>query len=119
MYFTGIGTGEYHSLRRSYNETVKGSIEKNLVTVSAASSHGLTNNDRVFISVNAGIVTTVPIKYNAANRKLIARELDFVAAGVNTSGAVGNQNTITIAKHEMTTGQRVVHTNYGCRRIDS
>jgi len=37
MYFTGIGTGKYHSLRRSYNETVKGSIEKNLVTVSARS----------------------------------------------------------------------------------
>ena len=111
IYFTGIGTGKYHSLRRSYNETVKGSIEKNLVTVSAASSHGLTNNDRVFISVNAGIVTTVPIKYNKSNRKLIARELDFVSAGVNTSGSItGNQNTITIAKHEMFTGQRVVHT---------
>ena len=63
MYFTGIGTGKYHSLRRNFNETVKGSIEKNLITVSAASSHGLTNNDRVYLTVNAGIVTTVPVKY--------------------------------------------------------
>ena len=111
MYFTGIGTGKYHSLRRNFNETVKGSVEKNLITVSAASSHGLTNNDRVYLTVNAGITTTVPVKYNKANRKLIARELDFVAAGVNTSGSIiGNQNTITIASHEMVTGQRVVHT---------
>ena len=77
VYFTGIGTGEYHSLKRSYDETVKGSIEKNKVTVSTASSHGLKHNDRVFLTVNAGIVTTVPIKYNKANRKLIARTLDF------------------------------------------
>jgi len=111
MYFTGIGTGVHHSFRISYDDTVTGSVNKNLATVSLGSSHGLKNNDRVFLTVDAGITTTVPIKYNKANRKLIARTLDFVAAGVNTSGSLtGSPNTITINDHEMITGQRVVHT---------
>ena len=40
VYFTGIGTGVYHSLKIAYDKTVKGSFEKNLITVSTASSHG-------------------------------------------------------------------------------
>ena len=111
VYFTGIGTGRYHSLRISYDSTVKGTANKNLATVSVGNSHGLKNNDRVFLTVDAGITTTVPIKYNKENRKLIARTLDFTVAGVNTSGTLdGNPNTIRITDHRMVTGQRVVHT---------
>jgi len=111
VYFTGIGTGTYHSLRRKYNDTVTGSIEKNLITVSTASSHGLEHNDKVFLSVNAGKTTTVPIKYNKANRKLIARTLDFTASGITTSGSIINDpGSIEIVGHEMVTGQRVILT---------
>ena len=54
------------------------------------------------MTVNAGIVTTVPIKYNKANRKLIARTLDFTASGINTSTALtGIPDTIEIVNHEM------------------
>ena len=112
VYFTGIGTGVYHSLKISYDETVQGSLEKNLVTVSTASSHGMGHNDRIFLTVDAGITTTVPIKYNTANRKLIARTLDFAASGINTSTAQsGIPDTIEILNHEMKTGQRVIHTS--------
>ena len=33
VYFIGIGTGTYHSLKISYDQTVKGSLEKNKVTI--------------------------------------------------------------------------------------
>jgi hypothetical protein len=106
VYFTGIGTGVHHSLKLSYDETVKGSIERNKITVATASSHGLEHNDRVFLTVNAGITTTVPIKYNAANRKLVARTLDFYSAGVSTSVVTsGIPDAIEILGHEMVTGQ--------------
>jgi len=112
VYFTGVGTGVYHSLKISYDQTVKGSIEKNKITVATASSHGLEHNDRVFLTVNAGIVTTVPIKYNKANRKLIARTLDFTASGVSTSAVSTDiPDAIEILNHEMVTGQRVIHTS--------
>ena len=112
VYFTGIGTGVYHSLKIAYDKTVKGSFEKNQITVSTASSHGLGHNDRVFLTVDAGITTTVPIKYNKANRKLVARTLDFTASGINTSTSlIGIPDTIEINDHEMLTGQRVIHTS--------
>ena len=111
VYFTGIGTGVHHSLKLAYDDTVKGSIERNKITVATASSHGLEHNDRVFLTVNAGITTTVPIKYNAANRKLVARTLDFYSAGVSTSVVTsGIPDAIEILGHEMVTGQRVIHT---------
>ena len=56
--------------------------------------------------------TTVPIKYNKANRKLNARTLDFYSSGINTSTALtGIPDTIEILNHEMVTGQRVIHTS--------
>ena len=51
VYFTGIGTGVHHSLKLSYDETVKGSIERNKITVATASSHGLEHNDLSLIHI--------------------------------------------------------------------
>ena len=111
VYFLGIGTGRYHSLTVNYDSTVTGSAEKNLVTVAVGATHGLKNNDTVYLTVDAGITTTVPVKYNKANRKLIARTLDFTAAGITTASSTTDiPSSITILNHEMTTGQRVVHT---------
>ena len=111
VYFLGIGTGRYHSLTANYDTTVTGSAEKNLVTVATGVTHGLTNSDTVYLTVDAGITTSVPVKYNKANRKLIARTLDFTAAGITTASSTTDiPSSITILNHEMTTGQRVVHT---------
>ena len=49
LYFVGLGTGSHHSFKISYPETITGNVEKNLVTVSAAGTHGLFNNDTVFV----------------------------------------------------------------------
>ena len=111
VYFLGIGTGRYHSLTANYDTTITGSAEKNLVTVSTSATHGLLNNDTVYLTVDAGITTTVPVKYNKTNRKLIARTLDFTAAGITTaSSRTDIPSSIQITNHELTTGQRVVHT---------
>ena len=60
----------------------------------------------------SGISTTVPIKYNKANRKLIARTLDFTATGITTTSSLtGQPDSIEIVNHELKTGQRVVHTS--------
>ena len=111
VYFLGIGTGRYHSLKTNYTRVTTGAAEKNLITVATAGTHGLTHNDTVYLTVDAGISTTVPIKYNKANRKLVARTLDFTATGITTtSSLVDIPNTIEITNHELTTGQRVIHT---------
>ena len=112
VYFTSSGTGFNHSLKINYPNVVTGSAEKNKVNVSVSDTHGLKHNDLVELVVDAGITTTVPIKYNKANRKLIARTLDFTASGITTTAATSDiPDAIEILNHELKTGQRVVHTS--------
>ena len=104
LYFTGIGTGVYHSFKTNY-DVITGEISRNLVTVSTASTHGLTTNDSVKVSVSPGISTTVVVTYNDYNRRLLVNPKTFVAGNVDTT-----YNTISIADNRFSTGQKIVHT---------
>ena len=104
LHFTSVGTGENHSFKTTYNGLI-GDISKNTVTVSTAQTHGLLNNDTVFIDVNPSISTTFTFKYNDYNRKLLVNPKDFISAGINTI-----TNTITIIDHKFESGQKVIHT---------
>ena len=64
VYFTSSGSGFNHSLKINYPNVVTGSTEKNKVNVSVSDTHGLAHNDLVELVVDAGITTTVPVKYN-------------------------------------------------------
>jgi hypothetical protein len=105
LYFTNIGSGKHHSFKTTY-DTLTGNIFKNTVTVSTANSHGLLNNDVVFIDVNPSIASTVVVKYDDLNRKLLINPKDFLALDVNV-----NTDTIAINNHEFVRGQKVVHTS--------
>ena len=103
LYFTGIGTGKYHSFKTNYPKlTCK--VSKNVVTVSTAQTHGLTNNDDIFVNVNPGLSTTFTIKYNDYNRKVLVNPRSFVSANVNISS-----NSIFIQNHNFDNGQKVVY----------
>jgi hypothetical protein len=103
LFFTNIGTGDNHSFKTTY-AGLSGSISKNTVTVSTAQTHGLLNNDIVFVDVNPSISTTFTVKYNDYNRKVLINPKDFVSAGINTI-----TNTITILNHNFKRGQKVIH----------
>jgi hypothetical protein len=105
LYFTDFGSGEYHSFKTTY-DTLVGNIFKNEVTVSTAQSHGLLNNETVFVDVNPSIAATVVLKYNDFNRKILVDPKDFEASDVNTIN-----NTITINDHGFRFGQKVVYTS--------
>jgi hypothetical protein len=103
LYFTGIGSGIYHSFQTNYS-AITGKITRNLVTVSVAETHGLQNNDTVFIDVNPSISTTIAVKYNDYNRKLLINPKTF--SSVDTTS-----NSITIVNHGFVNGQKVIHTS--------
>jgi hypothetical protein len=105
LHLTGIGTGTYHSFATNYSRLTS-QISKNIVTVSAAQTHGLSNNDYVYIDVNPGISTTLSIKYSDYTRKVLINSKEFLSSAVDTT-----LNTITINNHNLTTGQKVVHTS--------
>jgi hypothetical protein len=104
LFFTNVGTGDNHSFKTNYGG-LSGNILKNIVTVSAAQTHGLLNNDIVFVDVNPSISTTFTLKYNDYNRKVLINPKDFISAGINTI-----TNTITISNHKFERGQKVIHT---------
>ena len=106
LYFIGVGTGVYHSLATNYDKIVKGTVDRNLVTVSTSSTHGLLRNDTVFVEVGPSISTSVTVRYNGHNRKMVVDSLDFVSGGITTSA-----NTITLNEHGLVTGQKVIHTS--------
>ena len=74
--------------------------------MSAASSHGLTNNDEVVVDVNPSISTSFIVKYNDYNRRVIVIPKSFVSSGVNTT-----TNTFTLNDHGFVTGQKVIYTS--------
>jgi hypothetical protein len=104
LFFTNVGTGDNHSFKTNYGG-LSGNISKNIVTVSVAQTHGLLNNDIVFVDVNPSISTTFTLKYNDYNRKVLINPKDFVSAGINTL-----TNIITISNHKFERGQKVIHT---------
>lgn len=103
LYFNNYGFGDYHSFKTQYNN-LTGNITRNIVTVSTSQSHGLLNNDIVYIDVNPSIATTFKIAYNDYNKKLIVNPKHFTSSDIN-------QNTITIANHGFKSGQKIVHTS--------
>ena len=105
LFFTGIGTGLFHSLKTNHENVLSGKVERSLATVSTASTHGLEANDSVFLNVLPGITTTVKVAYNDYNRRLVIDPRTFASGDVNTS-----TNSISIPRHRYKNGQKVIYT---------
>ena len=81
-------------------------LNKNTVTVSTASTHGLSSPHKVDVFVNPADTKTVTFKYDDFNRRIIVNPLDFTNTGVDTSN--GN---ITLTDHGFKGGEKVVYTS--------
>jgi len=105
LYFSGIGTGVYHSFSTNYKVNT-GKIARNIVTVATAQTHGLMDGHDVFIDVNPSTPTTFSVKYNDYNRRVIINPKEFSSEDVNI-----NDDTITITSHGFSTGEKVIYTS--------
>ena len=103
LFFTGIGTGTYHSFNNNFTP-ITGKLSRNLVTVGTAGTHGLQPKDTVIVRVNPSNAGIVTVKYNDYNRKLTLDAVGFTTAGVTTS-----TNTFTINDNGFTKAEKVVH----------
>ena len=63
------------------------------------------DDDVINLSVLSGVTTTINVAYNDFNRRLVINPRTYIKAGINTS-----DNTITIADHGYTNGQKVIST---------
>ena len=106
LYFTNVGVGNSHSFKTSYSNILSAQISRNKVTVSTASSHGLETSDEVYVNVNPGLTTTVTIKYDDYNRRLVVNPRSFVSGDVDIIN-----DTISIPNHKYKTGEKIIHTS--------
>ena len=104
LYFSGIGTGSYHSFSTNY-ESIKCKVSRNLVTVSTAQTHGLTDNHSVSVNINPLTSRTIKVRYNDYNRRIVLNPKDFLPSDVNI-----DDNTIRIIDHGFKSGDKVIYT---------
>ena len=106
----GVDNDEY-SLRSNFTQ-ITGDIEKNVVTVSVSTSHGLQNGDSITLdvepnlSVGIGTSTAVSVIYNSEIGNIVVNPIGFNSTGINST-----TNEITIIDHELNTGDKVFYEN--------
>ena len=105
-YFTGIGTGDYHSLKSDFDGVVTAKAQRTNVTVSTASSHGLFVNDQVIFKLNPTNQQTIVVKYDDFNRRIVFDPQTFAASDVDTT-----LNTIGVTTSIFKTGDKIIHTS--------
>jgi len=106
LYFNSIGTGDYHSLKTSRNNILRGSANTNVVTVSTASTHGLLVDDNVRMKVKPTYEQVVDVRYNDYNRRIVFDPVGFTSDNVDIQS-----NTITISDHNFVIGDKIIHTS--------
>ena len=104
LFFKAVGVGDTHSFKTNHS-VITGTISKNTVTVSTASTHGLSPDHKINISVNPRSSKTVVVKYDDYNRRILINPLGFTSTGINTS-----TGAITISDHGLRNGQKVIYT---------
>lgn len=105
VYWKETGSGILHSFKTKY-PTLTGKANKNLVTVSTASTHGLSSGHSININVNPSTTKDVKVAYNDYHRKLVIDPKEFSQDAVNELN-----DSITIINHGLKTGDKVIHTS--------
>jgi hypothetical protein len=104
LYFTNKGSGNYHSFKTNYQDTLVGDLSRNTVTVFTKQNHNLQLNDNVIIDISSGITTVVNVQYNDYNRRLVVNSKNFSESDVDIL-----KNTIRIPNHNFQEGQKVIY----------
>ena len=104
LFFQDYGSGQKHSLETDYSNTLSGLINRNVVTVSTASTHSLVANETIKVDVFPGITTTIKLSYNEPSRRVLGNEQVFTKTDVNLL-----TNIINIPNHGFVTGQKVLY----------
>jgi hypothetical protein len=104
LYFVNSGVGDIHSFNTNISDVLTGRISNNVVKVSTAQTHGLTRGDRVFIDVNPTTTTTIKVKYDDPNRRIVFDPDNIEVSGINTS-----TNTIQVPKNKYRTGDKIIY----------
>ena len=111
FYHSGGSDNDLYSFESSYTQ-VLGKVEKIKATVSVSTSHQLSVNDFVELTVNPslsvgiGTSTAVRVSRSAITERLLINSIGFSSTGINT-----NNSTITLNNHKLNTGDKVYYSS--------
>ena len=113
VFFTNINgaDNDEYSFSSTYDQVI-GNIEKIKSTVSVSTSHNLTNGDlinlivRPNLSVGIGTSTSIYVKRNTVDDKILINPIGFNSTGISTQ-----TNTITINSHNLNTGDKIYYSS--------
>lgn len=106
FFFTSLGSGEYHSFKTNRTDILRTQIDRHIVTVSTASTHGLVDSDNVKVNIKPTSDQVVDVRFNAFNRRIVFNPVGFTSDNVDTQF-----NTLTISNHTYVEGDKVIHTS--------
>ena len=104
LFFTETGSGDNHSIKTNH-DTITLDVNRHEVTVSTATTHGLSSPHNVFVKVKPNTTKTIVVKYNDTNRRLVIDPVTFTSSDVDTTN-----NTIQITSHNFENGDKIIHT---------
>lgn len=99
-----LESGDIHSFKVAQENTLRAKIIKNLVTVETETPHNLSLNDYVDVDCKSGISTSLKVKYNDTNRRIVIGEYSFVGGDVDSVS-----DTIRIEDHKFRSGEKVIY----------
>lgn len=99
--FTSFGTGDYHSFTSAI-PTINGDVIKQDIIVSTDSSHSLSLNDKIELSVLSGISTEIKFKYSDFNKRILSKETQIVSVDVTN-------NILEFTEHQFQQGEKVIY----------
>ena len=106
FFFTSLGSGEYHSFKTNRTDILRAQIDRHIVTVSTASTHGLIPGDNVKVNIKPTSDQVVDVRFNAFNRRIVFNPVGFTSTNVDTQF-----DTLTISDHNYVEGDKVIHTS--------
>ena len=106
FFFTSLGSGEYHSFKTNRTDILRAQIDRHIVTVSTASTHGLIPSDNVKVNIKPTSDQVVDVRFNAFNRRIVFNPVGFTSDNVDTQF-----DTLTISDHTYVEGDKVIHTS--------
>jgi len=114
LFFVDLNGGnndDKYSFESTYPQIV-GKVKRIVSTVSVSTSHGLSNEDTISLtvkpnfSVGIGTSTSVYVKRNPTSGNILINPIGFSSSGINTSTSI-----ITINSHNLNTGDKVYYSS--------
>ena len=76
LFFRSVGTGDTHSFTTNHT-VLTGNVDRNLVTVATAATHGLSEPHNITLNVNPKNTKSITFKYDDYNRRVLVDPVDF------------------------------------------